>query len=135
MKGALSRVRASDIVARRRYYRPAAAKSIACLTNGAGFHSPRHIRVFESAGALEVSFTSSKFQSLRCHVEPSSYSTRLVMTASSKSFVVLFARLPTLTTPVGAVRVNISRSLVFAGFTFTMHMNWRRATFEGFAFS
>src|SRR5437660_12827722 len=72
------------------------------------FHSPRHIRVFESAGALEVSFTSSKFQSLRCHVEPSSYSTRLIMTASSKSFVVLVARLPTLTTPVGAVSVNIS---------------------------
>src|SRR5437764_12689906 len=75
------------------------------------FHSPRHIRVFESAGALDVSFTSSKFQPLRCHVEPSSYSTRLMTTASSKSFVVLVAKLPTLTTPVGAVRVNISRSL------------------------
>src|SRR5205085_3703704 len=98
---------------------------------------PRHISRPHGVAVARatLALTAPKSQSLRCQIEPSEYSTRLITTFSWKSFFDLSAKLSALTEPAGPDALKACSSSPLPGFIWTPHRNCRRTTFEGFAAS
>src|SRR6266850_3677230 len=97
-------------------------------------HSPRHISVAHGVprARSRPRFISAKFQSFRCQIEPSAYSTRLITTFSAKRSPDLFARVDTLTTSVGPDKLKACNSFALSGFMLTPQRNCRRVRAAGF---
>src|SRR5919198_1584584 len=95
---------------------------------------PRHISAPQGVAVARATldFTSAKFQPLRCQIDPSAYSTRLMTAFSWKAFPDLSARLSALTAPLGPEGLKACSSFSLPGLIWTPHRNCRRATFEGF---
>lgn len=95
---------------------------------------PRHISAPQGVLMARsiLNFTSAKFQSLRCQIDPSAYSTRLITTFSSKGLPDLLVKLSTLITSLGPDTLKACNSFSLAGFMLTPQRNCRRTTFVGF---